>query len=1072
MKTKAYSFILFIILIQLVPVCMAEESGPSTWHQFQKDIVHSGFYRSVLPEAYGELWNVSVNAIGDSSPVVAEGKVFVNCNDNHLKALNVSTGDVEWSMPVDPLQYGSWSSPAYDNGMIFTSTGYNTTCFNATDGSVIWSVRTGASCNGGPMIADGKVFCNDWNSKHYYCLNESNGNQLWRFTIESHQGSTGYAQGTAAYKDDRVYLTSWDYGGYKSGHVYCLNATNGSMIWDISFGRGINMCGSATLGNDAVYVTSYNFYGDTKAYALNMTDGSILWETPIKRTDSTPALAYGNIYISSGYNGNYKTYCLNASNGSIVWETSGVGGWTNSVAVADGKVFAGIAVKASYTAGYTTLVELDAYTGDILWKTTGGSTCALSDGNIYTIYKNGNVYAYTSAAPTIDIVMDDLELSTGTAYPYYDNEITATIRNNGNKYVNNVSVLLKVNGTEVDSQVFPVVEGAGSQSVSLTWVPPKPGNYTVTMETYSTDPIIEVETTNNAMSIDVTAISGEPDLVPTEIAPVVYANQSYKMKTTITNMGYMKAASFLVNVKEGTSILANETISSLDPSQSTDVYFNWTSPDSGNIDLTITVDAGDTVKEGNEANNELVQTIAVKHETPVEVLPNTDWPQFQRGSYQNGVTTGYSPQDNFASLKWRADDFNGNIDIPPVVVGDMVYVVSSSGMVYAYDKNNGTPLWNKDTGDSVGLNSATPAYGDGNLFVATHNGNLYAYNSTKGSLQWKVNVTGDSIESPVTYYDHRIYVADGISLKEGTKYYYCYDDLGNLLWKYAIPDTAGFVWNGASVIGNYVVFSTHEGKLISLDRKTGTLADEISLNSSISTEITFAISDPGMFRSSIMYNDGYVYTTSEKGQSTGYVWKIGFDEETGTFSDKGGWRSGQIFSTSTPAIYDGKIYVGQGEHGEVGELICLNDSTGNEIWSYDVTSGVKSSPVISTYYNEPYIYFTSAQDNGSLYCLDGNGTLVWEYNPPDDTGYILQGAAISEGKAYFGTDGGCLYCVEGDWNPWNDPDSESGNIISLNEIRLAVYYWQYSFPTPATGHIISLSEIRLAVYYWQYYFPM
>jgi hypothetical protein len=62
--------------------------------------------------------------------------------------------------------------------------------------------------------------------------------------------------------------------------------------------------------------------------------------------------------------------------------------------------------------------------------------------------------------------------------------------------------------------------------------------------------------------------------------------------------------------------------------------------------------------------------------------------------------------------------------------------------------------------------------------------------------------------------------------------------------------------------------------------------------------------------------------------------------------------------------------------------------------------------------------------------------------------------------------------VEGDWNPWNDPDSESGNIISLNEIRLAVYYWQYSFPTPATGHIISLSEIRLAVYYWQYYFPM
>ncbi len=83
------------------------------------------------------------------------------------------------------------------------------------------------------------------------------------------------------------------------------------------------------------------------------------------------------------------------------------------------------------------------------------------------------------------------------------------------------------------------------------------------------------------------------------------------------------------------------------------------------------------------------------------------------------------------------------------------------------------------------------------------------------------------------------------------------------------------------------------------------------------------------------------------------------------------------------------------------------------IWKYAVLKGVKSSPALSIGDDGVYIYFTTAMGDGSLYCLRDCGTsaaLAWEYNPPDD-GYILQGAAISDGRVYFGTDGGYVYCI-------------------------------------------------------------
>ena len=385
---------------------------------------------------------------------------------------------------------------------------------------------------------------------------------------------------------------------------------------------------------------------------------------------------------------------------------------------------------------------------------------------------------------------------------------------------------------------------------------------------------------------------------------------------------------------------------------------------------------------------------------------DSNWHQFQKNEINIGVTCSPSPTED-AELAWSAftygSEMGNGIDVTPIIAGDMVYIYAANGSIWAFDKTNGDLMWKNETTEGM-LQTSTPAYGDGKIFVAANSGDLFAFNATTGDELWNVNVTDGNFECPITYFDHKIYIGEGLGGGVTTKYYYCYCDNGTRLWSHATENTAGFLWCGASVVADYLVYATHEGKLISLYKENGTLTDEVDLTS----DLSFSRSDLGKVRASVTYHDGYVYATSEKGQSVGYVFKVGFNN--GTFIDDG-WSTANGFSTSTPVVYDGKVYVGQGEHGFTGNLTCLNDSTGEIIWSYFIDAGVKSSPAIAIQDGKPYIYFTGAKMDGALYCLNANGTLAWEYNPPDK-GYILQGAAISGGFVYFGTDAGYIYCLK------------------------------------------------------------
>jgi len=424
----------------------------------------------------------------------------------------------------------------------------------------------------------------------------------------------------------------------------------------------------------------------------------------------------------------------------------------------------------------------------------------------------------------------------------------------------------------------------------------------------------------------------------------------------------------------------------------------------------------------------------------------SDWPQFQNEGHHSGTSRDKVPEH--PSIIWSADV--QRIDATPIISGTAVYVLAGNGSLYAFDCRNGEPLWRSQMNGWV-FQTATPACSKDLVFAATDSGILSAFFALTGEERWNRSLSNKRFEAPITYLDGRVYLGEGSAYGAAEKKFLCFFENGTECWNHT-DVTQGYQWCGSCAAGDYLIFGQNDGRLKSVNRFSGTLSDELDLSDS--SMISFSREEPGRIRSSVSFDNDSIYTTSELNAKKGYAWKIGFDLKTGRFLDLG-WSAEVGFSTSTPAVVGDRVYLGVGEHGHSGALVCINESTGDLIWSYPVPAGVKSSPAISTASADPRIIFSASQVNGSLYCLKDAGDraeLLWTCNPPDD-GYILSGAAISDGRVYFGTEGdqhyGKLYCL-GDvtdaesWPQFHNNPEHTGSAL---------------FQAPRTNQIAWVSEM-------------
>lgn len=390
-----------------------------------------------------------------------------------------------------------------------------------------------------------------------------------------------------------------------------------------------------------------------------------------------------------------------------------------------------------------------------------------------------------------------------------------------------------------------------------------------------------------------------------------------------------------------------------------------------------------TVGEESEIKVTLEQQAARQEE-----ITDNDWSSYQNSETNNGITDRAMPTSkNTITQKWatRLDAKGWDAALtPPLILGGYVYVASGQ-FIYKMDKNTGDIVQTSERMSGNMQYAMIPlAYAEGMLFAQIGGGQIQALSATTLKSLWISEKLGGQTLSPITYKNGYIYTGTWNSdTTPGS--YFCLsvtdenpskgNEIKYCTWKY--DHKGGFYWAGAYASENYLVFGSDDGAgdaytsiLYSVNTHTGQLIDK-------RTDLI------GDIRSTITYNNGYVYFTTKGG----YLYRVAMNAD-GTFGAVAGYNLGGA-ATSTPVVYKNRIYVGVcgtgGQYNADGghHFDVINESASGLSLAYKVSipGYPQAAPILSTAYENQdfdgdgkadgrvYLYFTYNAYPGGIYML-------------------------------------------------------------------------------------------------------
>lgn len=297
------------LLLSLTVALGALGSDASEPTMFRGDAAHAGVYASTPPTLRAVAWTVRTRAKVLSSPVVADGTVYIGSTDHTLRALDLHSGREKWSFKTGGAVA---SSPAIAAGcVIFSSLDGQVRAVEAATGKLVWSFQT-----------EGER----------------------RFTAP---GLHGLLPRTEVMPDPfDVFLSSAAvvggiaYVGSGDGHIYALDVRTGAQRWKVKAGAVVHA--SPAVAGGKVYVGDF---GGT-FYALDAATGTLTWtfQTGLdpdthnqQGIASSAAVAEGRVFFGCR-DGHF--YALDAATGALVWKVDNHKGWViASPAVQDGRVY-------------------------------------------------------------------------------------------------------------------------------------------------------------------------------------------------------------------------------------------------------------------------------------------------------------------------------------------------------------------------------------------------------------------------------------------------------------------------------------------------------------------------------------------------------------------------------------------------------------------------------------------------------------------------------------------------------------------------------------------------------------
>jgi len=357
------------------------------WTEYQNTPAHTGLTDdAVAPSSLRRVWSVDTGpGIVFSSPVIADGRVFVGTTDGQLEARDLETGEQLWVHDVGDQLRGS---PGVSDGTVVVGGGIDggLVALDAETGEVQWRVETPGQLTvyTQPTVIDGVVYANTGPSEvddSVYAVDLASGDVRWSTPV-----AVGIFNGAAS-DGERLFVTSAD-----EASVVALDRATGAVEWTVTR-TGETFYSAASVADGIVYTTTTNDAGlDGTVLALDATDGSVVWQRPDHgdAQGSSPAV-YGDLVIT-GTHANGAVVAYDRATGETAWRYQDSGPVSSSLmTTADGYVLGGSQLDS-------VVFALDAATGrrvfldDVAANVT--SSGAYDDGTYVTADTSGQLYAY------------------------------------------------------------------------------------------------------------------------------------------------------------------------------------------------------------------------------------------------------------------------------------------------------------------------------------------------------------------------------------------------------------------------------------------------------------------------------------------------------------------------------------------------------------------------------------------------------------------------------------------------------------------------------------------------------
>lgn len=257
------------------------------------------YYYALDTQTGSTKWYFPANGSFQYSTAFFKNNVlYVGCTDNHLYALNASTGKLLWKYKTGA---GIESSVFVDNDVVFFgSDDDNFYALDAISGSLKWKYKTGHNVSSSPKVSQDVVYFGS-DDYYFYALNKEDGSVKWKYYAGNLFNGSG-----CAIVNNSLFV------GNRNGNIYNLNKLSGEVIWKKNYGSS-GEYSSPTISEGSLYQTDRNYL-----YKIDINSGNIIWQTYNPNSYySSPYVSANSVVVNSNA-GNLLV--LDKSTGSIKWE--------------------------------------------------------------------------------------------------------------------------------------------------------------------------------------------------------------------------------------------------------------------------------------------------------------------------------------------------------------------------------------------------------------------------------------------------------------------------------------------------------------------------------------------------------------------------------------------------------------------------------------------------------------------------------------------------------------------------------------------------------------------------------